>query len=116
MTSSNDLVENYDQQVSMGSSKDRNVHWNGGCVWLVESDSEIPFSTQQKQDEYTDMNETNSTLVSSGVIQMVQNWSQNIQDFTGLEDKEQETFVVFAELPEENQQLLVKLNLLLGVR
>ncbi len=116
MTRSDDLVENNDQQISMRSCKYRDVHWNGSCVWLVESYSEIPFSTQQKQYEDTDMNEAHSALISSGVIQMVKNRSQNVQDLTGFQDEEQKSLVVFAKLPEENQQLLMELDLLLRVR
>ena len=47
MTRSDDLVENNDQQISMRSCKYRDVHWNGSCVWLVESDiccSLFPFT------------------------------------------------------------------------
>ena len=46
---------------------------------------------------------------------MMQDWRENVQDIAGLEDVEQELFVVLTELPEEDQQLLVELDLPLGV-
>ena len=46
---------------------------------------------------------------------MMQDWRENVQDIAGLEDVEQELLVVFTELPEEDQQLLVELDLPLGV-
>ena len=46
---------------------------------------------------------------------MMQDWRENVQDIAGLEDVEEELLVVFTELPEEDQQFLVELDLPLGV-
>ena len=48
-----------------------NVHGNGRRVWLVESDPEVSFATEKKENENANMNEAHATLVRSGFIEMM---------------------------------------------
>ena len=47
------LVENYDKKISMRTWEYRDIHWNWGSVRFIQTNTEIPLSTQQQQDEYT---------------------------------------------------------------
>ena len=100
----------------MRSGKDWNIHWNRGRVGFVETNSKVSFSAQQKQDEDSDVHQSHPALVSSGVVQMMQNRSQNVENIARFENEEEKLFVVLAKLPEEYEQLLMELNLSLGVR
>lgn len=62
------LMENNDKQVSMGASENGNVNWHCCCVGLVQPYTKIPFATQQEKNEDSDVNESHTTLVSSGLI------------------------------------------------
>ena len=99
----------------MGPSKNRDIDGYSCRIGFIQPDSKISFSTQQQEYEDPNMHQTHSTLVSSGLIQMVQDRRQNVQYVTGFENKEQKLFVVFAKLPKEYQKFLVKLNLSLRI-
>lgn len=62
------------------------------------------------------MHEAYSTLVGSSLVQEMQDGRQNVEDVARLEDVEQEFLVVLAELPEEDQELLMEVDFPLGIR
>ncbi len=62
------------------------------------------------------MDESHSGAVRPGVIQVVENGHQDLQDIARLQYVVHELFVVVAELPEEDQQLLVEGDALVAVR
>jgi hypothetical protein len=55
MTCCDYFVKNYNQQVGVSSSKNRNVHRNGGGVGFVQAHSKISFAAQQEQDEHSNV-------------------------------------------------------------
>ena len=62
------------------------------------------------------MHETHSTLVSPGIVQMMQDGGKDVQNVAGLQHEEEELLVVLAELPEEDEELLMKLDFALWMR
>ena len=53
----------------------------------------------------------NLALVHPGIIEVVQDRDHNLKDVTALEDMIHELPVVLTQLPEQNQELLVKMDL-----
>ena len=62
------------------------------------------------------MHESYAALVRPGVVEVVEDGGEDVEDVAGLEDEEEELLVVLAELPEEDEELLVEGHLLLAVR
>ena len=62
------------------------------------------------------MHEPDPALVRPGVVEVVEDGGEDVEDVGGLEDEEEELLVVLAELPEEDEQLLVEGDLPLAVR
>ena len=62
------------------------------------------------------MHESDAALVGPGVVEVVEDGGEDVEDVAGLEDEEEELLVVLAELPEEDEELLVEGHLLLAVR
>lgn len=56
------------------------------------------------------------TLISSGVVQVIQNRHEDFQNIATFKDKIQKFLVVVAHFPKENQQLLVKMHFLRRIR
>ena len=52
------------------------------------------------------------TLVCAGIVEVVEDGDEHLQDVAALEHVEEELLVVVAHLPEEHQQLLVEGDLL----
>ena len=94
-------MKDQNEKIRMRPCKDWNVHWNCSCVRLVQADAKIPFSTQEKQNKDSDMDQAHFTLVRSGFVQMMQDWCENLQDVTGFQDVKEKFFVVLAKLPEK---------------
>lgn len=116
MPSSDEFVEDHNEEISMRASEDGEIHHSPGCKGFVQTDAEVPFSAQKEEDEDSDVYQSYLRRVISTVIQMVQNGNQDVQHITGLEDKVHELLVVVTHLPEKDQQLLVDLDLLVRVR
>ena len=53
----------------------------------------------------------NLALVHPGIIEVVQDRDHNLEDITALEDMIHELPIVLTQLPEENEELLVKMDL-----
>ena len=51
MSRGNDLVENNDEQICVGSGEDGDVHGDGRRVGLVQTHPEVALAAQQEQDE-----------------------------------------------------------------
>lgn len=56
------------------------------------------------------------TLISSGVVQVIQNRHEDFQNIATFKDNIQKFLVVVAHFPKENQQLLVKMHFLRRIR
>ena len=110
VTGCNNLVEHNDQKICVSASENWNIHWDCGCVGLVQTDPKVSLSTEEEEYKNSNMHQTHSALVGPGIIQVVQDWCQDVQDVTGLENKEEELFVVFTKFPEENEKLLMELD------
>ena len=59
------------------------------------------------------MHESCLGLVHPGIIEIVEDRDDNLQDITALQHVVEELLVVFTQLPEQDQQLLMEVNLLL---
>ena len=57
------------------------------------------------------MHESDPGLVCPGVVEVVEDGDQHLQHVGALQNKEQELLVVVAQLPEQDQKLLVEVNL-----
>ena len=64
----------------------------------------------------TYVHESDPALVGPGVVEVVEDGGEDVEDVGGLEDEEEELLVVLAELPEEDEELLVEGHLPLAVR
>ena len=60
------------------------------------------------------MHEPSLGLVHPGVVEVVEHGDHDLQHLAALEDVVEELLVVLAQLPEEDEQLLVEVDLLLG--
>ncbi len=65
------LVKHDDQEVGVRAREHRDVHGDGGRVGFVQPDAKVPLAAEEEQDEDSDVDESNSTLICPGVIQMV---------------------------------------------
>ena len=95
-------MEHNDEKVSVGAAEDRDVHGDGGRVRLVEPHPEVPLPAQQEEDEDPNVHQAGFGLVHPGVVDIVEDRDDNLQDVTALEDMIEELSVVFAQLPEQN--------------
>ena len=50
------------------------------------------------------------------VVKVMQDWREDVKHIGALKHKEEELLVVLTKLPEEDEELLVELDLALGVR
>ena len=50
----------YDEEVCVRACEYWNVHGNPDAVWFVETDPKVPLSTQQEEDEDTNVHQTNT--------------------------------------------------------
>ena len=55
------LISYHNKQISMSSSEDRDIHGDPDCVGFVKSYTKVPLSTQQQEDEHSNMHETHSS-------------------------------------------------------
>ena len=60
------------------------------------------------------MHETGAGLIGARIIQVMEDGHQDVQHVGALEHVEEELLVVLAELPEEDQQFLVEVDLWRG--
>lgn len=104
----------------MGAGEDGDVHGHAHSVGLVEPHAKVPLTAQQQQDEDADVHQAHAccgithththqgnthtpgmrftscgpshtlTLVSSGIVQVVQDGYQDVQHITTLQDEEKE--------------------------
>ncbi len=57
------------------------------------------------------MHEPSPGLIGARIIEIVENGDEDLQHVRALQHVEQELLVVLAELPEEDQQLLMEVDL-----
>ena len=107
-------MEHNDEKVCMGAAEDRDVHGDGGRVRLVEPHPEVPLAAEQQQDEHAHVHQPGLALIHPRVVEVVQHRDQDLQDVAAFEDVVQELLVMLTQLPEQNQKLLVKMNLMNG--
>lgn len=55
------LLTYYDKEISMCACEYWNVHGNAYAVRLVETDTKVPFSAQEQEDEHTNVHQTNAS-------------------------------------------------------
>ena len=72
MATGDDLVEDNDEEVGMTATEDRDVEGESCCVGLVQANSKVPLTTEQKKNENPNVHKSNPGLVCSGVVQIVQ--------------------------------------------
>ena len=61
---------------------------------------------------YRDVHKSEPRLIRPRIVEMIKNGDQNVQNVGRLQNVEQKLFVSVAHLPEQHQQLLVKVNAL----
>ena len=59
----------------------------------------------------TNVHKTDPGVICTRIIQIVENWDNDFQDITTFQNMEHELAVMLAQLPEENEKLLVEVNL-----
>jgi len=60
---------------------------------------------------HTDVHKPSTGLIGTCVVEIVENGHEDLQHVGALEHVEEELLVVLAELPEEDEQLLVEVDL-----
>ena len=73
VASSDNFVEDQDQQIRMGTREHGYVHWYGSRVGFVQANAKVPLSAQEQKDKDAYVYKTNTTLICSGFVQVVQN-------------------------------------------